>query len=133
MRSRPGGLNHAADGAGCDQLTGLFNGPAFETLGKADREDPASFDLDLSHRRQLIQRDDAWLVDDHVISVAHLLDRSSCALVGDGGTDNQINAGVLQDGALLGHPAHLGDSALVIRSKFVFQCEQADQCRARVE
>ena len=100
-------MDHLADGAGAHQFAGLDGRAGLEMLGIQHRENAAGLGLYVAQGAQFVEADHARLVAHHVLAVAHGSGRNLGAVAGDGGGEDQLDRGVLEDRGAVGHPLRL--------------------------
>ena len=97
MRPEADGLQHLADGPGLHEFARLDRGAVLEPLAVDDRVDALGLGLHRDDLGQLRERGDAGLVGDEVLAGAHHADAERRPLGGNGGTQHDLDRGVVED------------------------------------
>ena len=109
VRAEADGLDHAADRAVGDQLGGARDGGNLEAFGKIDGPDAAGSARAFLDGVELFEGGAAGFVDHDVLAGLHRLDGERGAIGGNGGDQDHVDVGVVEDAAAVIGPLELGE------------------------
>src|SRR5262245_14383162 len=106
MRAEPDGLNHLADRARSHELSGFHRRVILESFAVDDRINPLRLRLHPPHLGELLERRDAWLVDEKVLAVLHDANAERRTLHWDNRRKHECDGWILENLALVARHLH---------------------------